>query len=116
VRGNARRLEQVVTNLVGNAIKYTPSGGNIAVTLATEGAYLMLRVEDTGIGIPLEDQPHVFDKLYRVQSEETADISGTGLGLSIVKSIVEKHNGRVWVESQPDKGSTFVVLLPTHTE
>jgi len=115
VTGHARRLEQVVTNLVSNAVKYTPDGGKINVTLTTEGPYLMLRVEDDGIGIPLEEQPHVFDKFYRVQTKETADISGTGLGLSIVKSVVEKHNGRVWVESEAGKGSTFVVLLPTQT-
>jgi len=113
VMGNARRLEQVVTNLLSNAIKYTPEGGQIRVTLRPEGTYLMLCVMDNGIGIPLEDQPHVFDKFYRVQSEQTADIGGTGLGLAIVKSVVEKHGGRVWLESTPGQGSTFTVLLPT---
>jgi two-component system phosphate regulon sensor histidine kinase PhoR len=111
--GNPRRLEQVVTNLLTNAIKYTPPGGQIQVILKLQGTYLMLRVEDNGIGIPLEDQPHVFDKFYRVQSKDTAEIMGTGLGLSIVKSVVEKHGGRVWVESQPGQGSAFTVLLPT---
>jgi signal transduction histidine kinase len=72
----------------------------------------MLRVRDNGIGIPLEDQPHVFEKFYRVQNEATADIGGTGLGLSIVKSVVERHSGRIWVESEPGQGSTFTVLLP----
>jgi two-component system NtrC family sensor kinase len=110
--GNARRLEQVVTNLLSNAIKYTPGGGKIELTLKTAGAYLMLRVRDNGIGIPLEDQPHVFEKFYRVQNEATADIGGTGLGLSIVKSVVERHSGRIWVESEPGQGSTFTVLLP----
>jgi two-component system NtrC family sensor kinase len=113
VTGNARRLEQVVTNLLTNAIKYTPDGGKIDLSLGTEGRYLMLRVKDNGIGIPLEDQPHVFDKFYRVLSEATVEISGTGLGLSIVKSVVQKHGGRVWVESEPGQGSTFSVLLPT---
>jgi len=110
--GNARRLEQLVTNLLSNAIKYTPEGGAIQVTLKAEGAYLMLRVTDNGIGVPPEDQPHIFEKFYRVQSEATADISGTGLGLSIVKSVVERHGGRVWVESAPGQGSAFIVLLP----
>lgn len=73
----------------------------------------MLRVTDSGIGIPPEEQLHIFDKFYRVQSEETASIGGTGLGLSIVKSVVERHGGRVWVESAPGQGSTFTVLLPT---
>ncbi len=112
ITGNARRLEQVVINLLTNAIKYTPEGGRIELTLGTRGPYLMLRVKDNGMGIPLEDQPHVFDKFYRVQSDATAEIVGTGLGLSIVKSVVEKHGGRVWVESAPGQGSTFSVLLP----
>ena len=110
--GNARRLEQLVTNLLSNAIKYTPQGGKIQVTLKAEGLYLMLRVTDNGIGVPPEEQPHIFDKFYRVQSAATADIGGTGLGLSIVKSVVERHGGRVWVESAPGQGSTFIVLLP----
>ena len=110
--GNPRRLAQVVTNLLTNAIKYTPDGGKIEVSLKPDGTYLMFRVADNGIGIPVEDQARVFDKFYRVQSEDTAEISGTGLGLSIVKSIVEKHGGRVWVESKPDQGSVFTVLLP----
>ena len=111
--GNPRRLEQVVMNLFTNAIKYTPEGGKIEVSLKPDGTYLMFRVTDNGIGIPLEDQPRVFDKFYRVHSEDTAQISGTGLGLSIVKSIVEKHGGRVWVESKPSQGSAFTVLLPS---
>jgi two-component system NtrC family sensor kinase len=110
--GNPRRLEQVVTNLLTNAIKYTPDGGKIEISLKPDGIYLMFRVADNGIGIPLEAQPHVFDKFYRVQNEDTAEISGTGLGLSIVKSIVDKHGGRVWVESKPYEGSVFTVLLP----
>lgn len=111
--GNARRLEQVITNLIGNAIKYTPDAGKIDVTLKAKGPYLVLDVSDNGLGIPLEDQPHVFEKFYRVRNDETADIGGTGLGLSIVRSVVEKHGGRVWVESKPGEGSTFIVLLPT---
>ena len=112
VMGNPRRLGQVAVNLLTNAIKYTLEGGQIQVILKSEGKYLMLRVVDSGIGIPLEDQPRVFDRFYRVQSKDTAEISGTGLGLSIVKSVVEKHGGRVWVESEPGKGSAFTVLLP----
>ena len=112
VMGSARRLEQVVTNLLTNAIKYTPEGGKVWVCLRAEGPYLMLQVRDTGIGVPLEDQQHIFEKFYRVQTDETAGIGGTGLGLAIVKSVVEKHGGRVWVESAPGQGSTFSMLLP----
>ena len=112
VLGSARRLGQVATNLLNNAVKYTPDGGKIKATLKAEGAYVMLSVADNGIGIPLEDQPYIFNKFYRVQSEATANIVGTGLGLSIVKTVVDKHGGRVWVESAPGQGSTFTVLLP----
>jgi two-component system NtrC family sensor kinase len=115
VLGNARRLEQVVNNLVGNAIKYTPYGGQIGVQLSEDGDFIVLRVLDSGIGISREDQRRVFDKFYRVESAATDKISGTGLGLSIVKAIVKKHSGRVWVESELGKGSIFTVLLPKYS-
>ncbi len=114
VLGNARRLRQVVNNLVSNALKYTPDGGQISVTARADGEFLFVQVRDTGIGIALDDQRHIFDKFYRVRSEATERINGSGLGLSIVKAIVEKHNGRVWVESEPGHGSTFTVVLPKY--
>jgi two-component system NtrC family sensor kinase len=114
VMGNARRLRQVVNNLVSNGLKYTPAGGQISVTAREDGEFIFLQVRDTGIGIALEDQRHVFDKFFRVRSDATERINGSGLGLSIVKAIVEKHNGRVWVESEPGKGSTFTVVLPKY--
>jgi two-component system phosphate regulon sensor histidine kinase PhoR len=116
VWGNPLRLRQVVDNLVNNAIKYTPEGGKIVVWVEEYDSQVALHVSDTGLGIPHADQPYVFDKFYRVHSEETENITGTGLGLAIVKTIVEKHNGRVWVESEPGKGSTFTVLLPVHQD
>jgi signal transduction histidine kinase len=112
VNGNARVLGQVVDNLISNAIKYTQEGGWIAVSADVEDGYVVVRVEDNGIGIPPADQPYVFDRFYRVESERTADISGTGLGLAIVKTAIEKHKGRVWVESKPGKGSAFCFVLP----
>jgi two-component system NtrC family sensor kinase len=115
VLGNQRRLEQVVANLIGNAIKYTPDGGHIEVSLHEDDGFLVLQVSDSGIGISLEDQRRIFDKFYRVESEATEKISGTGLGLSIVKAIIKKHSGRVWVHSELGKGSTFTVLLPRYT-
>ena len=115
VLGNQRRLEQVVVNLVGNAIKYTPEAGRIDVTLYEDDGFLVLQVSDTGIGISLDDQRRVFDKFYRVESEATEKISGTGLGLSIVRAIVKKHAGRVWVHSELGAGSKFTVLLPRYT-
>lgn len=112
VRGNQVRLDQVVSNLVGNAIKFTPEGGTVTVSAGEEKGKVVVEVKDTGIGIAPEDQVHLFEKFYRVRSEETSDIEGTGLGLAIVKSIVEGHGGRVWVQSQPGQGSTFGFALP----
>ncbi|MDW8069196.1 MAG: ATP-binding protein [Anaerolineae bacterium] len=113
IRGNPRRLRQVMENLLSNAVKYNRPGGWIEVTAEYRDGYVVIRVADSGIGIPPEDLPHVFDRFYRSNRPETEKIEGTGLGLSIVKSIVEKHGGRVWVESQPGEGSTFIFLLPT---
>lgn len=112
VRGNARTLRQVMDNLLGNAVKYTQEGGWIEVNASHEDGHIVVRVADNGIGIPPEEQPYIFDRFYRVESDETAGITGTGLGLSIVKAVIEKHNGRVWVESKPGIGSTFSFVLP----
>ena len=115
VLGNRLRLSQVVSNLVGNAIKYTPKGGDIRVWAEEQDHQVLVFVQDTGIGISAEDQTKLFEKFYRVRSKETEDISGTGLGLAITKTIVEKHSGRIWVTSELGKGSTFTFLLPTVT-
>jgi signal transduction histidine kinase/CheY-like chemotaxis protein len=112
VWGNELRLRQVVSNLIGNAIKYTPENGEIYLTVWLQDGTVLLSVEDNGIGIPAVDLPYIFDKFYRVESDETADIQGTGLGLSISKSVVEKHAGQIWVESVPGQGSIFRVALP----
>jgi signal transduction histidine kinase len=112
VQGNTRTLRQVMENLLSNAIKYTQEGGWIAVSAGLEQGYVVVRVADNGIGIPPAQQPHIFDRFYRVESDETAGISGTGLGLAIVKAVIEKHNGRVWVESKPGVGSAFCFILP----
>jgi signal transduction histidine kinase len=115
IRGNPRRLRQVINNLVSNAIKYTPPGGHILIQASEGEHHINISVKDNGLGIPVADQPYVFDKFYRVDQPETRRIPGTGLGLAIVKSVVEKHGGRVWVESNPGKGSLFTLLLPkTH--
>jgi PAS domain S-box-containing protein len=112
VHGNERVLGQVMDNLLGNAIKYTPEEGRIAVSAEREGDHIVVRVADNGIGIPPTHQPHIFDRFYRVETRETAGITGTGLGLAIVKTAIEKHNGRVWVESKVGEGSTFCFVLP----
>lgn len=112
VSGNPRRLRQMMTNLLSNAVKYTPQQGAIAVSVVEGEKHFMICIADTGIGIPLDDQPYIFDKFYRADTPQVSQIEGTGLGLSIVKSVVERHGGRVWVDSLPGQGSTFTVLLP----
>jgi len=112
VQGNPLRLRQVMDNLLSNAVKYTQEGGWIAVSAVEDNGHVVVRVADNGIGIPPAQQPYIFDKFYRVESDETADIKGTGLGLAIVKAVIEKHNGRVWVESRPGVGSVFSFVLP----
>ncbi|HNT73652.1 MAG TPA: ATP-binding protein [Anaerolineae bacterium] len=112
VRGNARRMRQVIENLTSNAIKYNRSGGWVEITAQLDGDHIIVRIEDNGIGIPFEEQPKLFERFYRVKTAETADIQGTGLGLAIVKSVIEKHQGRVWVESLPGAGSAFVFIVP----
>lgn len=111
VRGSPQRLRQVMENLLSNAIKYTHPGGWVAVEAGQDGDHVVVRVSDNGIGIPPEEQPFIFDRFYRVESAETEGIVGTGLGLSIVRSVVEKHGGRVWVDSRPGEGSTFTFVL-----
>jgi signal transduction histidine kinase/CheY-like chemotaxis protein len=110
--GDRDRVGQVLTNLISNAIKYSPGGGSIAVKARTREHQVIVSVKDTGIGISREDQEHLFDKFYRVDSSLTREIGGTGLGLSICKTIIELLGGQVWVESTPGKGSTFSFSLP----
>lgn len=112
VYGDPIRLRQMVANLIENAMKYTPTGGSVYVEAEAEGDQLILRVRDTGPGIPPQDQPYLFDKFFRA-SNAPDDSPGTGLGLSIVKSIVDQHDGRIWVESELGEGATFTVVLPT---
>ena len=113
VFANPPRLRQVAANLIENALNYTPDGGSVTVKARGDDGQLIISVSDTGIGIPLADQPYVFDKFYRAANARD-DFTGTGLGLSIVKSIVENHNGRIWVDSKPGAGATFTVVLPQH--
>lgn len=101
-------INRVITNLLDNALKYTNTGGTITVNLVDREEDIMVQITDTGIGIPEEHLPHIFDAFYRVNT----DSPGSGLGLSIVKKIVEAHGGNIWVESKPGKGSTFSFTLP----
>ena len=112
VRADARRLHQVLFNLLDNAIKYTPSGGHVTIRADEKDGLIETTVADDGPGIGPEHLPHVFERFYRVDKARSRELGGTGLGLSIVKHIVQSHTGRVWAESQLEKGSTFYFTLP----
>jgi len=110
--GDRGGMEAVFVNLISNAIKYTPKGGDVNVTLDKAGRDIRFKVADNGMGIPSGDMDRIFEKFYRIKTEETRSISGSGLGLSIVKGIVEAHRGTIRAESKVGKGTTFSVSLP----
>ena len=105
-------MRRILTNLVSNAIKYTPSGGIVQVRIGRKDGKAFVEVMDTGIGIPVDSLPNIFDRFYRVRGRQTAEIVGTGLGLPIVKALVEDLNGEIKVDSEVGRGSTFTVFLP----
>jgi PAS domain S-box-containing protein len=113
IRANPTRLRQVFDNVVGNAIKYSNDNGEVIVTLMSEDDQVILQVSDDGPGIPAQDQAHIFDKFYRGQNMDKQP--GSGLGLAIVKSIVDAHQGRIWVESNVGQGSSFFIVLPVNS-
>jgi two-component system phosphate regulon sensor histidine kinase PhoR len=112
--GDAFRLKQAIINLVDNAIKYNRPGGSVRVTAEADESRLVIRVQDSGIGIPHVDQQRIFDRFYRVDKSRSRAQGGSGLGLAIVKKIVEDHGGTISVESTPGEGSTFTIGLPRH--
>jgi len=114
LRANPVRLRQVFDNIVGNAIKYSNDSGEVSVLMQAADDQIIIRVTDNGPGIPAKDQAHIFDKFYRASNASSR--SGSGLGLAIVKSIIDAHQGRVWVESTVGKGSSFFVVLPVLAE
>jgi signal transduction histidine kinase len=112
VHGDPARLRQVFFNLLDNAIKYTPEGGNVAVRVEQRDSRAVATVRDTGIGIPAADLPYIFDRFYRVDKARSRAAGGTGLGLSIAQSIVKSHGGEIELTSIPGKGATCTVILP----
>jgi signal transduction histidine kinase len=112
VTGDRDRLIQVVSNLVNNAVKYSPEGGVVTVVSRGDGGYALTSVSDTGLGIPPDEIGHVFERFRRVRSGAAQSIPGTGLGLAIVKQIVEMHGGKIWVESAVGHGSSFHFTIP----
>lgn len=114
VIGDRERLRQMIANLVDNAVKYTPEGGWVELTVGSEDGLATVTVRDTGEGIPPEHQEKVFERFYRVDKARSREKGGTGLGLSICKGIAEAHGGKITLESEPGVGSVFKVLLPLH--
>jgi two-component system, OmpR family, sensor histidine kinase VicK len=115
VYADTERLREVITNLFDNAVKYTPSG-SIKIGVTGNHEFVQIFVQDTGLGIPKEDLPHLFQKFYRVDSTATREIGGTGLGLFLCKRIVDLYNGRIWADSTLGKGTTFYIDLPAYKQ
>jgi two-component system, NtrC family, sensor kinase len=107
-----RKVKQVLLNLLSNAVKFTPEGGRISLTAGRKNGLVEIAVTDTGVGIASEDQAAIFEEFRQVGSDETRKQEGTGLGLTLAKKFVELHGGRIWVESEPGRGSTFTFTLP----
>jgi len=116
IQADPKSIEEVFNNLITNAINYSPDGGLVAVSAKGLNEYLEIKITDTGVGIDGEELPKIFDKFYRVKHPKTRQVMGTGLGLAIVKGIVDAHHGTIDVESIPNKGTTFRILLPVITD
>jgi two-component system OmpR family sensor kinase len=112
VKVDGRRIEQVVANLLDNALNHTPSGGTVTVVVGPGQEGILVSVVDTGEGIPAEHLPYVFERFYKVDDARSRKSGGAGLGLAIAKQMVELHGGRIWVESEVGKGSKFSFILP----
>lgn len=111
-RGNIDRIEQVITNIITNAIKYTPEGGSITVSTIHVFNSITIKIKDTGIGIPPKDLEHIFERFYRVDKARSRDMGGTGLGLAIAKEIIEEHKGNISIKSTPNVGTEVMIKLP----
>jgi signal transduction histidine kinase len=107
------RIGQLLDNVISNAIKFTPHGGNVSIRVTRSNGSALLEVEDTGIGIALEEQEHLFDRFFRTRAAEASAIQGTGLGLAISQAIAHAHGGRIDFTSQENVGTTFRVALPS---
>jgi signal transduction histidine kinase len=112
VRADPERLHQVLFNLVDNAVRFTPPGGEVRISARTDRDRVQVQVTDTGVGIAPEHLPRLFERFYRVDPSRSRDDGGTGIGLAIARSVVEAHGGRISAESEPGSGSTFSFDLP----
>src|SRR3989338_5002271 len=105
-------IEETIANLLANSVKYTPKGGRVDMKIKDKGDSVLIQISDTGIGISKDDIPRIFDEFYRAKNAKALERDGTGLGLSIAKEVIERHKGKIWVESEEGKGSTFSIVLP----
>jgi len=112
IYADRNKIGQVINNLISNAVKYAPTGTTITISAYSTGTAVQVSVKDMGKGINSEDQPKVFDRFYRVESEQMGMVSGFGIGLYLSAEIIHLHHGRIWLESESDKGSTFYFSLP----
>ncbi len=112
IRAAKEYIQETLTNLIVNSIKYTPRNGKIEINIWDKGSLILIEIKDTGIGIPKDEIPKIFDEFYRASNAKEVERDGTGLGLSIAKHVIEMHNGRIWAESELGKGSKFSVELP----
>lgn len=112
IRGAEVYIEETIANMLANSVKYTPENGKIEIKVKDKGDRVLIEISDTGIGIPKNEIPKIFDEFYRARNAREVERTGTGLGLSIAKQVIERHNGRIWVESEEGRGSTFSFTLP----
>lgn len=112
ILGEAVLIEETITNMLFNAVKYTPAGGRVGMEVVPDGDFVQVKIRDTGIGIPDEALPHLFQEFYRADNARAVERDGTGLGLAFAKQVVERHGGRIWVENNPGGGSVFIFTLP----
>ncbi|WP_353625592.1 ATP-binding protein [Bacillus sp. JCM 19041] len=115
VKIDTDKMTQVLDNIISNAMKYSPSGGNVTVTLLHQGNKARISITDEGLGIPVESQEKIFERFYRVDKARARNVGGTGLGLAIAQEYVHAHDGDIWVHSEYNKGTTIYITLPYST-
>ena len=112
IQADPKLARIIIQNLLSNAVKYTPTGGKVSIAISKEKENILIKISDTGYGIPVEAQSRIFTKLFRADNVRAKEVDGTGLGLYVVKSIVDQSGGKVWFESAENKGTVFYVTIP----
>jgi signal transduction histidine kinase len=112
IRGEAVLVEETITNILYNAVKYTPAGGHVSLEVKDDGEFIRVAVSDNGIGIPPDAMPHLFEEFYRADNARAVERDGTGLGLALAKQVVDRHGGHIWAQNNPTPGATFTFTLP----